>query len=277
MSRTSDARTTIRGVEMAHRVARVPGRPWFVWGHGLTSSMADDDELGLIDWTRTADVASVLRYDARGHGSTGSSSDLAGYHWRSLADDQLVLADHLGIDRYVAGGASMGCATALYAALAAPHRIMALVLAIPPTAWETRAAQIEGYELSARLVEAGEIDLLVAGAAERPPPDPFVGMPGWRDRFGQMARATAPDRLARVLRGAGATDLPSTDALASISVPTIVLAWTGDAGHPVSTAERLAELIPAARLHVASTLDQLTGWTDLVIEFVDGVADTTSG
>jgi 3-oxoadipate enol-lactonase len=275
VSVANDERTTIRGVELAHRVTRVPGRPWFVWGHGLTSSMAGDDELGLIDWTHVTGAASVVRYDARGHGSSGSSRDLGGYHWRSLAVDQLALADHLGLDRYVAGGASMGCATALYAALAAPHRVMALVLVIPPTAWETRAAQIEGYELSARLVEAGEIDLLLAGAAERPPPDPFVGEPQWRDRFERMARSTAPDRLARVFRGAGATDLPPRETLTSISVPTVVLAWTGDAGHPVSTAEQVVELIPGARLHVASTLEQLAGWTDVVVELIDAVADAS--
>jgi 3-oxoadipate enol-lactonase len=271
VSVTNHDRTTIRGVELVYRVTRTARRPWLVWGHGLTSSMAREDEFGLIEWTRVADVISLVRYDARGHGSSGSSPDLAGYHWRSLADDQLALADHLGIDRYVAGGASMGCATALYAALAEPARVAALVLAIPPTAWGTRAGQAGGYELSAQLLEAGKLDLIVSGAAERPPPDPFVDVPEWRDRFEDMVRTTDPERLARVFRGAGGTDLPSPEALTSIAVPTLVLGWTGDAGHPMSTAERLVDLIPGARLHVASTIDELSGWTDLVVEFLEGL------
>ncbi len=45
-----------------------------------------------------------------------------------------------GAQKFVAGGSSMGCATSIYAALLAPERMKALVLVIPPTAWETRAA-----------------------------------------------------------------------------------------------------------------------------------------
>lgn len=258
----------VRGVEIAHRVVPAPGRPWLVWGHGLTSSMVADDELGLVDEDRLAAVAALVRYDARGHGSSGSSDDLAAYHWRELALDQLALADQLGIDRYVAAGASMGAATALYAALEAPERVMALVLAIPPTAWATRAAQQDGYELSARLLDAGELDTLVEGARASPPPDPFAADTAWGDRFERTVRTSDPVRLARALRGAAATDLPSPEALATIDVPTLVLAWTGDPGHPVTTAERLVELISAAELHVASTPADLAEWTELVVGFL---------
>jgi pimeloyl-ACP methyl ester carboxylesterase len=64
------------------------------------------------------------------------------------------IADQLGLERFVAGGVSLGCATALYAALVAPQRISALILGTPPTAWETRAAQAALYEQMAALVEA---------------------------------------------------------------------------------------------------------------------------
>lgn len=267
----------VRGVELATSVATIGASEaladeWFVWGHGLTSSMAREDEFGVLDHARLAREIRLVRYDARGHGRSGSTDDLDAYHWRELAADQLGLVDALGIDRYVAGGASMGCATALYAALAAPERVAGLVLVIPPTAWETRADQRTLYEVNAVLVETGRVEELIAGAQQLPPPDPLVDDPAWRDGFERELRSADPVRLARIFRGAGLTDLPPTDALATIAVPTLVLAWTGDPGHPVSTAERLAEVIPDAELHVASTRADLDRWTDLTVDLLRAVA-----
>lgn len=258
--------THLRGVDLRHDVAG--DGPTMIWGHGLTSSRAREDELQLLDWPRIREHARVVRYDARGHGESGSTADPATYHWRELALDQLALADALGIDRYVAGGASMGCATALHAAVIAPDRIDALVLVIPPTAWATRAAQQQNYEISAQLVERGELDAIVAGARSAPIPDPLVGVPAWRDGFEAMIRGTDPVRLARIFRGAATADLPSPEQITTITVPALILAWTGDPGHPMDTADRLADLLPDARLHAASTLDQLRSWTDLTIDFL---------
>jgi pimeloyl-ACP methyl ester carboxylesterase len=162
----------IRGVDLD---ADVSGEgPDVVWGHGLTSSRASEDELGLIDWSAIRSASRVLRYDARGHGTSGSTPDPADYSWRSLAEDQLALADEFGIGAYVAGGASMGCATALHAAVLAPGRVRGLLLVIPPTAWAIRAAQTAAYRVMADLVEAGDHESLLRGAAASPPPDPFA-------------------------------------------------------------------------------------------------------
>ena len=68
------------------------------------------------------------------------------------------------------------------------------------------------------------------------------------------------------------TDLPEQDAISAIDVPTLILCWTGDAGHPFSTAERLAELIPNSHISVASTFDQLTRWTDTINSFIDSLS-----
>ena len=261
--------TNVRGVDLVHELSG--DGPMMVWGHGLTSSMAKEDLFGLLNWPMVREHASVLRYDARGHGESGSTDDPQGYHWRELAADQLALADAMGIGAYIAGGASMGCATALHAALLAPGRITALVLAIPPTAWASRAAQQGSYEVSAGLVDSGEIDLLVAGARAAPAPDPLAAIPQWKDGAEAAIRAADPVRLARVFRGAAVADLPDPDAIATLQLPTLVLAWTGDPGHPMTTAERLVELMPHADLHVASTFEDLIGWTDLTISFLESL------
>ena len=268
MNPTADDRRliTVRGIDLS--VDDAGSGPDLVWGHGLTGSVEADDDRALFDWQRLRRTCRVVRYDARGHGQSASSPVLDEYAWGSLAVDQLALADALGIDRYVAAGASMGCATALHAAVIAPQRIRALVLAIPPTAWQTRAAQAEMYLARADLVEAGDHVTLLRQAALRPPPDPFVDDPTWGDRFERMLRTTDPVRLARVLRGAATADLPEPETIARIEVPTLILAWTGDPGHPSTSAERLHELIADSELALASTSTAVAGWTDRIERFL---------
>lgn len=259
----------VRGVDLAYR--RAGNGPDIVWGHGLSSSVTGEDLFGLVRWKKILPTHSVLRYDARGHGESDSTDEPASYHWRELARDQLALADALGIGSYVAGGASMGCATALHAAVLAPDRIRALILAIPPTAWETRAAQQFTYRSSADLVETGRLDELIAANLATPAPDPLSQLPQWRDGTEQAIRDADPVRLARIYRGAAVADLPPVEELAAIGVPALILAWTGDPGHPLSTAVRLSEVLPQATLTTATSLEDLLGWTAATVAFLGRV------
>lgn len=259
----------VRGIDLAYQVSG--SGPSLIWGHGLSSSMAREADLGIIDWSRWNGHATLIRYDARGHGESESTAKPADYHWRELAMDQLALADALRIDTYIAGGASMGCATALHAAVIAPQRISALLLVIPPTAWESRVAQTTMYELSAQLVETGQAELMVAGARATPPPDPLVGNQLWLDGMETTFTSSDPVRLARVFRGAAVADLPDPQEIAALKVPTLILAWTGDAGHPMSTAQRLVELMPQATLMAACTAEELGNWTQASADFVNNL------
>lgn len=260
---------TARGVDLAWD--RAGTGPTLVWGHGLTSSRALEDEGALVTWGDVRGTVDVVRYDARGHGESGFSDDLTSYGWAGLATDQLRLADALGIDRFVSGGASMGAATALHVACAAPERVSALVLMIPPTAWETRAAQVDMYDTMASIIETRGVELLISAGAETPPPDPFVGDEERRAQRDAAMRAADPVRLAGVLRGAGHADFPERERIASIDVPTLILAWTGDPGHPVSTADELQGLIADTTCHVASTSDQVATWSQVIADFVAAV------
>ena len=260
---------SVRGARIAYEVSG--SGPHLIWGHGLSMSRASDAEMGLLDWTRIP--VSVVRYDARGHGHSESTPDLGGYSWEELARDQLALADCLGIDGYVAAGASMGCGTALHAAVLAPDRIGRLVLVIPPTGWETRAAQAEQWELSAGLVEKEGVEALIAARAALDPPDPYRGDDARREQQARATREWDPRRLALVLRGATTANLPERSALAGITARALILAWSGDPIHPVSTAQELATLLPAAELHIASTRDEVDTWSDRVAAFLSGTGD----
>ena len=260
--------TTIRGCALAYDWSGSGDRLPFVWGHGLTSSRADEDRFPLLATERIGDDRRVLRFDARGHGESGDLTDSAEGGWSALALDEIGLIDHLGIDRMVLGGASMGAATALHAALELGDRVDALVLVIPPTAWETRQAQVELYEQMASIVDTSGVEPLVMGLAAAPVPDPFVGDDEFLPRRKAALRAKHPARLAAVFRGAAHADLPARDRIASISAPALVLAWTGDPGHPVSTADELTTLLPHCETSIASTAEDLAGWTDAVVDFL---------
>ena len=259
-----EQRAPIRGAEIAFHVSGTG--PDFIFGHGLTGSRANDDEMSPIDWREVP--ARLVRYDARGHGRSSSGHTATSYSWEQLAHDQLALADHCGIGRYVAGGASMGCGTALHAAVIAPERIRGLVLVIPPTAWESRAERAALWAETGAAVEEHGVEALVRLRALQPLPDPYADDPTRRARTLAATRAWEARRLAEVLRGAAFADLPSREEVATITAPSLILAWSGDPAHPLTTAEALAGLIGPSELSVASSPDELAGWTQRVAAFV---------
>jgi pimeloyl-ACP methyl ester carboxylesterase len=257
-------RVEVRGAQL--RFERSGEGPDLVWGHGLSMNLVSDAEMAVLHWERIP--VSLVRYDARGHGGSDSTPQLAAYRWSALARDQLALADALGIGDYVAAGASMGCGTALHVAVLAPERVRALVLVIPPTGWETRAAQAAQWEQSAVIIEREGVEPVIAARALLPLPDPYAGDDVRRKQQAANTRSWDPARLARVMRGAALADMPERAAVATIGAPVLILAWTGDPIHPESTARELAGLMPQAELHVASTRDELNSWSDRVAQFL---------
>ena len=89
-----------------------------VHGHALDARMWDDQVPALTD------IARVVRYDARGFGRSTRDADTSYSH----AADLWLLLDHLGIEQAALVGMSMGGRTAVEATLAAPGRVLALVL-----------------------------------------------------------------------------------------------------------------------------------------------------
>lgn len=248
---------------------REKGRgPVFLWGHGLLSSMAQEDEIGWFDWTTTAEAMRLVRFDARCHGDSEVTRDPVAMRWPALASDMLGVADGVEADRLVLGGASMGCATALYAALAAPHRVDKLVLVIPPTAWSSRAPQRRLYRAAATMVATAGVGTYATFLATQPAPPLLAAA-----REVSLRHLARADRRAVVsaLRGASGSDLPSTARLSTLRSPALVLAWHGDPSHPTSTAQALVAALPSATLQEARTARDVESWPELVRRFlVDG-------
>jgi 3-oxoadipate enol-lactonase len=254
---------TVRGVDIAVSDEGA-GLPFF-WGHGLVSSMEQEDRFLVMDWARLARRYRLIRWDARGHGLSSGAPEPDDYRWDNLGRDLLALADSLGIDQFVAGGASMGAATALHAAIQAPRRVMALVLMLAPTAYETRDEQADLYRAAAVLVERLGMDAYLQQLSNLPAPGILAD---FADRFSPVPQVSE-QLLPSVLRGAASSDLPPQNMVRTVTVPTLLLPWISDDGHPLSTSERLLELLPRVQIHVAHNLRDVATWTDRIDTFLD--------
>jgi len=229
------------------------GGPAVVQLHGLTSSRARDRLLDL-DLGRELSGTRLLRYDARGHGHSSGRAEPDDYRWPNLADDLLRLLDHWFPGEPVHGvGPSMGTATLLHAAVREPGRFSGFTLLLPPTAWDTRRARAGDYRALAELIETRGIEPFLAACRLEPRPPAAVGHP-------DTVPHVPAELLPSIYRGAALSDLPEPADLARVDVPTTILAWVGDAAHPVSTAEALAELLPQARLSVATSPHDVRRW-----------------
>ncbi len=236
-----------------------------IWAHELCSSMAHEDELGLFPCSTLSDSRPVIRYDARGHGSSIGGYEERCYRWSAMVDDMVRAAE----GTFVAGGIGMGVATALYAAVRAPKRVAALVLVLPPAAWDDRESAAASYEADADLAEMSGSSRL-AEAVRRRPLSPLLAQvrSDAREVEARHLQAMDPKFLTPVLRAAARSDLPRPEQIRNIIVPTLILAWEGDPNHPVSTARSLADSMLQADLRIAKDVADTRAWPATVEEFL---------
>lgn len=245
----------------------------FIWSHGLTHSIDADRTLGLYHWSSLSTCCQLVRYDALGHGHSQGGANADDYRWSRLAEDLFRVADHYQIDQFIAGGASMGSASSIYAALKQPERIKALVLVTPPTAWDTRRPQVKMYEKLASMIEKKGVNSYLKLQEKTPITPPFLVelSPDYKALRTQQLRQMDATCLPAIYRGAGASDLPDIELLANLLCPVLVLGWYGDSGHPASTAERLMEVFPRARSMIANSADEVRQWPKWVADFVESI------
>jgi pimeloyl-ACP methyl ester carboxylesterase len=250
------------------------GKP-LIWGHGLTSSMNGEDTMNLFKWGDFSKDIQLIRYDARGHGRTQSTYIPDHYRWQHLAEDMTAIADALHLDMYFAGGQSMGCAAAIYAALRVPHRIKGLVLVTPPTAWEKRKAHSGYYNKMARtggLLGGRLLAKLVSRRLKNGSPDWLTGAPEQKIKSTvEGLRSINRKTLSALFKGASLTDLPPREVLQALDMPALILAWSGDPGHPLEVAVELNGLLLKSDLVVANEYADVEKWPLLIESFVSGI------
>lgn len=264
-------------VELAVR-QRGSGIP-MIWGHNLLGSIRVDDQTEIWDWQEIEQHSRVVRYDARGHGNSDGSYDPQEYRWDRLAHDMLAVAQSVTPEagRYVLGGAAMGCATALEAALQSPEQVAGLVLVLPPTAWFSRPKRAARYRWQAWL----------SGAFGATPYRLLDFIPSRVDDDDARRRLSAtvarelvqanPHHVQAALKGAAMSDLPSKKKLRKLDVPALIFTWEDDKQHPVSTAKILADVLPNVESLVISKADDVSDWTTTVSRFLDQLSRSKRG
>ncbi|MEJ2857549.1 MULTISPECIES: alpha/beta fold hydrolase [unclassified Saccharothrix] len=202
----------------------------------------------LLDWAAPGTVAaltaagrSVVAVDARGHGGSGKSADLARYGEQRMARDLRAVVDALDVPVFDLVGYSMGAVIALLAAAREPA---------------VRRLVVGG--VGAGVVEVGGVDTRALGndvlAEALLAEDPGDLPPGVAEvrAFAETAGAHLPSLAAH----ARSVHRDGVD-LAAITAKTLVLAGSDD---PLAVRPHvLAEAIPGARLRLVPGTHDVVG------------------
>lgn len=213
-----------------------------LWQHGLGADRGQPAEV-------FPDLPGARRItlECRGHGASelGDPDQLS---IAQFAEDAVALLNHLGIERAVVGGISLGAAIALRIAATRPERARRLILARP--AWVdmagpghmrvylevAEAIAAYGAKAGARIFE-GSARLAEIEAVS---PDNAASM---RWFFTRATPETTMALLSRIpLDGPGV----SRERIAALTPPTLVVANGEDYVHSLATGRALAALIPGA-------------------------------
>jgi 3-oxoadipate enol-lactonase len=226
----------VPGGELYYEVEGEGAAVVLVHGHALDARMWDDQLPALED------IATVVRYDARGFGRSTRDADTSYSH----GDDLWRLLDHLEIDKAVLVGLSMGGRIVVEATLAAPERVRALVLlaaVLDGVAWDPGSER--GLQAIDEGLRSGGLDEAKAAWLRH---DLFV--PAQR-------RPEVGRRLAEMVGDYSGVNWTSADPqsphprsielLATIDVPTTVVTAELDVPCFREMSDVLAERIPGAR------------------------------
>jgi pimeloyl-ACP methyl ester carboxylesterase len=213
---------------------------------------------GLMWAAQTEALSSSYRtvnVDLRGHGESSAAGP--GLSLFDLVHDHVAVLDELGIERAVWVGLSIGGMIALRAALRAPERVSALVLADTSAASEpgVRRLRYRAMGAGARLVGLGPfmgqvMALMLGPSTHRDRPDLVAE---WRAR---IVAAHLPSILN--LTGALFARESLLDRLGEILVPTLVLVGEEDEAQPPARSRELAAGLPNAELIVVPEAGHLS-------------------
>jgi pimeloyl-ACP methyl ester carboxylesterase len=177
------------------------------------------------------------------------ASDRRPYSIAGFATDVLHACDARGVERFVAGGISMGAAIALHLAVRVPDRVLGLALVRPAWLWDAAPPTMRPYaEVAAALRAHGPAEGRAVFAASataahlaRVAPDNLASLLGFFDR---PDAASIADLLADIAGdGVGVTQAQAM----ALRLPTLVVGQGHDEVHPLAFARSLAEAIPGAR------------------------------
>jgi pimeloyl-ACP methyl ester carboxylesterase len=251
-------RAKLNGIEIDYEVSGRGAAVLLSHGYSATRRMWDDQHRALGDRYRT------ISWSMRGHGETESPADPAAYSADLTVADMRALLAHMGVERAVIGGLSLGGYVSLAFYLAHPEMVRALVIcdsgpgyrnADARRQWNERA-QERAVALDTRGLEAlgGSREVRESASLHRS-----------AEGLAHAARGMLAQEGSRVIDGLGAID-----------VPTLII--VGDRDQPfIAPCEYMAKKIPGARLEVirdaghSSNLDQPEAFNRVLLDFLDSL------
>lgn len=213
----------------------------------------------------------VVRYDHRGHGA--SEVPTGPYSLADLAQDVLALLDSLGVERFTAGGLSLGGMVAMHLAAHVPDRVEKVAVFCtsahmpPPEGWLERAATVRA-DGTAAVADAVVGRWFTPGLAQARP-DVVAA-------HREMVARTPAEGYAACCEAIAAMDLRPV--LGRITAPVLVVAGADDPATPEPHARTIAagladgvpcrvEVVPGAHL---ATVENPDDCTRLLVEHLAG-------
>ena len=231
-----------------------------VMTHGLNEN--------ALYWTTTG-IAGRLssRYrvailEMRGHGRSVVTGNPAGYDARTLGDDLLALADHLGHERFHLVSHATGGMVAVRLAMRDDRQLASLTLT--DTGAATWPGREDPREAMAPRFAGRSWDDIIASLHREPglflsQLDAHPDRARLWSRFEEMARLADPDVLAEFIRSFYDDPDPHVDLLRSIRCPTLVLLGEHDRLF-VKPSRLLAAEIPVAQFVILPGVGHMTAF-----------------
>lgn len=251
-------RARLNGIEIDYEVSGRGPAVLLSHGYSATRRMWDDQHRALDDRYR------VISWSMRGHGETESPADPAAYSADQTVADMRALLGHVGVERAVIGGLSLGGYVSLAFYLAHPEMVRALVICDSGPGYRNADARRQWNERAqerAVALETRGLDALGRSREVRESASLHRSAQG----LAHAARGLLAQEGSRVIDGLGAID-----------VPTLII--VGDKDQPfIAPCEYMAKKISGARLEVirdaghSSNLDQPEAFNRVLRDFLDGL------
>jgi pimeloyl-ACP methyl ester carboxylesterase len=195
----------------------------------------------------------VVTLDLLGHGRSDRPADPLVYSMSAFAEQVVALLDHLGAEKAVIGGTSLGANVSLEVAAEAPDRVQGLIVEMPVLDNALEAGILAFVPL---LFAARFAPFTVNGVRRLTRPVPRGLVPFWAgialDTMDQRA-----DSVAAVLHGIiFGRVAPSSKQRRRIAAPTLIVGHTADPIHPFADSRMLASELGNAEFVRARTVHE---------------------
>ena len=195
--------------------------------------------------------AHVVTVDLLGHGRSDRPADPLLYSMTAFGEQVIGLLDHLGAERAVLGGTSLGANVSLEAAVFAPERVQGLLIEMPVL---DNAVEAGILAFAPLLFVSRFLPFAVSGVRMLSRAVPRGVVPFWLG-IGLDTLDQRPDAMAATVHGLFFGRVaPSSKQRRAIDAPALVVGHTRDPIHPAADAEMLADEMVGARFVAAKSI-----------------------